>query len=445
MAPKGWMNDPCALGFDPVSSRYITAFQWNPNGNDWGDIAWGHASSPDLMSWTVSERPSLYPEASYDRCGVFTGCLLRGNANGEADGTLICFYTSVSKLPISYLLPYNVGCESLSAATSINGGVTWERCTKNPIIPHSPEGVKVTGWRDPYVAPWPAADKALDRKAGRYLYGCISGGISGETPTTFLYSIQSSDLQQWEYLGPLIKVGLNNSYSNWSGDLGLNWEVTTFCTLSDHTGSARSFIVAGAEGGLERVHAQLWISGSLQAEVDPASKISMTHDFGGVFDHGCLYASNAFWDPVAKEQVVISWIPEDDLPDALRHRQNWSGMLSLPRVLRLLCYERVAGTLATPLKDISCFEMQPDSHGTWTARTLGFLPDPRVELLRRGATHSQIEDLQLTSSKASEEATLPLRTLQWEIDAEIALEPTCKSVSLTIGHSTGKPSLPTPP
>src|SRR5215471_19015771 len=60
-APHGWLNDPCAPGYDPSTRLYHLAFQWNPNGNDWGCISLGHSTSPDLLSWQISPQPCLRP------------------------------------------------------------------------------------------------------------------------------------------------------------------------------------------------------------------------------------------------------------------------------------------------------------------------------------------------------------------------------------------------
>src|ERR1700733_5911286 len=59
IASNAWMNDPCAPGFDPATGLYHLSFQWNPRRNiygkvAWGSITWGHATSKDLIHWTVS-------------------------------------------------------------------------------------------------------------------------------------------------------------------------------------------------------------------------------------------------------------------------------------------------------------------------------------------------------------------------------------------------------
>ena len=321
MPPHGWMNDPCAPGYDPKTGTYYVSFQWNPNGNDWDNISWATATSPDMVSWKVEPKPSIEPDTEYDNKGVFTGCLINAR-----DGSLTCAYTSVNALPIHHSIPHPRGCESLSLATSSDDGRTWRKIPSNPVLPCEPEGVDVTGWRDPYVAEWPHMSEFLNLDTQNTLFGIISGGVRDITPTSFLYSIDANDLSNWNYVGPLTNFGLNLRPSRWSGDLGRNWEVTNFLSLTDQQGRAtRDFLIMGTEGCIKGSPAtsgiqirptresrgQLWMSGSLRHEQNDKhlpTPVTMTYDFGGHLDHGCLYAANSFFDAQAQKQVVWGWI-----------------------------------------------------------------------------------------------------------------------------------------
>ena len=476
VSPHGWLNDPCGPGYEPLTGKYHLAFQWNPNGNDWGGISWGHATSPDLVSWKTSQVPCLTPSASYDHCGVFTGCFRPTNIDGKQDGALTYIYTSVNRLPIHYTLPYVPGSETLSIAVSHDGGETWERQLCNPILPGPPSHLRVTGWRDPFITSksqhLPLAPRGSSADT---LYGFISGGIVERTPTVFAYQINANDLSDWRYIGHLIDVGLNLRPSRWSGDFGLNWEVANFMTLTDDDGTSRHFIIVGTEGCLPQSNApgaqtdrqgifgsqriprsQLWMSVSRRSSPTDLSNGSLSNEplmqfgFAGIFDHGCLYACNSFWDPISGQRVAFGWITEEDLSDNLRYRQNWSGLISLPRIIRLTAMHKVKRARST--SDLGCItsiEATPDCDGTYTVRTLGIFPDPRLETLRTRAHKvdlaPQTEIPLLESDKAmatfdhdQHGPSLPLTTSRWELKVEIVVGRHCSCVGLAIGHDPGR-------
>ncbi|KAL3459407.1 glycosyl hydrolase [Aspergillus heterothallicus] len=465
IAPHSWLNDPCGPGYDPSTKRYHVAYQWNPDGNDWGTISWGRATSSDLVSWEVDTEPCLVPSTPYDNKGIFTGCFLPTNLHGQEDGTLIYFYTSVNQLPIHYTLPYTPGCETLSIALSKDAGRSWERYEQNPIIPGPRPAIPVTAWRDPFVFEWPSAPERVRRLLGPgkenedVLYGLISGGIPDVTPTAFLYAFPRNAPHKWSYLGDLIGLVPTFTPSRWSGDFGVNWEVTNLITLTDDEGVSHDFLIMGTEGCTpssdwidERVYknnptpardrriqrSQLWMC--IKENTRLSTSFPMQYAYAGVFDNGLFYAANSFWDPTAKQQVVFGWVTEEDLPDDVRGEQGWSGLISLPRVPKLQTIRRVKRARRTEkLSEITSMEATTDEYGTYTVRTLGVTLDKRVEKLRKTAKERRLADVLLEpGSKESEDAFIPLDTTKWEVDAEITVGKECKQVGLAIYHDSDR-------
>lgn len=123
---KYWHNDPNGLVF--YKGEYHLFYQYNPKGNEWGYMHWGHAVSTDLIHW--EHLPiALFPDNnSEDKefCTAFSGSAivdeqnLLGKQNGD-EKTLVAFYTSKS-------------CGQ-RIAFSTDKGRTWEKYTGNPIIP----------------------------------------------------------------------------------------------------------------------------------------------------------------------------------------------------------------------------------------------------------------------------------------------------------------------
>ncbi|KAL6237401.1 hypothetical protein BDW75DRAFT_82214 [Aspergillus navahoensis] len=467
IAPNNWLNDPCGPGYDPCTKRYHLAYQWNPKDNEWGEICWGRATSSDLVSWEIDPEPCLAPSVSYDSKGIFTGCFQSTNLQGQQDGTLTYFYTSVKSLPIHYTLPYLTGCETLSIALSRDAGRTWERYARNPILPGPPAGLQVYGWRDPFICPWPSAPERVRRAARQVvgeedvMYGFISGGLVNHTPTVFVYAITRNALAEWKYIGILLDVGLNYTPSRWSGDLGVNWEVSNLVTLTNNEGTSRDFLIMGVEGCIpnsnpDRQNArerriqrsQLWACIKQNPNPDQTQAALMQPSFSGIFDCGLFYAANSFFDPVTQRQVVFGWITEEDLPDETRKEQGWSGLVSLPRTLTLQTIYRVKRARSTAsLDNITSVEAVPDGQGTYTVYTLGVGLDSRVERLRSDAKAFTRGALDLcsdadeadtvtasTTSTQSSGCFVPLSTTRWEVDAEIAVGRDCSRVGMVIFH-----------
>ncbi|CAD6887744.1 unnamed protein product [Tilletia caries] len=454
IAPYGWMNDPCAPFYDAKSKLFHIFFEWNPHGSDWGNMSWGHATSPDLVNWTRIDHastatqtqwgPALEPEAPYDHLGIFTGCalarppVLSHEAEETEESVVTAVYTSVSHLPIHYTLPYTHGAETLSIATSLDGGKSWRRADEdgiNPILSGPPKHLEVTAWRDPSVSAWPAMDALLGRSPGQYLYGTIAGGLRvkegtptpRDTPTAFLYSIPTSDLRQWKFETTLFDLGFNLPQGSEQGDWGKNFEVCNVFPLPVAPASSAveaeewQVGVINVEACLETsLHVPIctppqtgdddednsptppnrlprramWMRASLDLVKDgDISAPKLTPRIGGPLDWGCLYAANTYEDNSGAElrRVMWGWIPDDDLSSKHTSAQGWQGCLALPRLISVQQTETIpphgmtADAYAAQLRSFGNFDAQvTGNQGTVLVRTLAVEPVPEVLKLREG-------------------------------------------------------------
>ncbi len=75
---KNWTNDPNGPVY--FEGEYHLFFQYNPFGDVWGHMSWGHAVSPDLVHW--KELPIALPEEG--GVMIFTGSTVvdRRNSSG---------------------------------------------------------------------------------------------------------------------------------------------------------------------------------------------------------------------------------------------------------------------------------------------------------------------------------------------------------------------------
>ena len=312
----------------------------------------------------------------------------------------------------------------------------------NPILAEEPPNLSVTGFRDPFVAPWPALDRARDSKPS--LYGLISGGVHLDGPKTFLYAIAPNDLTKWTYLYPLaIDIPSNHQPAGrWGGDFGTNWECTNFLSLEGPNGSTREVVIAGSEGGKEQTqitkyhesHPNVprrspsysnWFIGSLHSV-----KGDMRLDIGtsGLLDWGVFYAANHF-QAADGRKLMWGWIKEEDLDDATLERRGWTGCLGIVREVYLQTYENVVGGLRSSLDEIGSIDAKASEVGS-EITTLGIRPFAEIEQLRQSALVSWESETIDSATRLCITST----PLACEIKTKISIHEDTRSVSLTVRH-----------
>ncbi|MFF5360904.1 GH32 C-terminal domain-containing protein [Streptomyces scabiei] len=141
---KNWMNDPNGLVY--YKGEYHLFYQYNPNGNSWGDMSWGHAVSKDLVHW--KELPLALSHDDEEM--VFSGSAVVDWNNTTGFGTkknppMVAVYTSAYK---------NGGKQAQSLAYSTDRGRTWTKYQGNPVI-----DIGSDNFRDPKVQ-WYAPTKS---------------------------------------------------------------------------------------------------------------------------------------------------------------------------------------------------------------------------------------------------------------------------------------------
>ncbi|TPX08523.1 uncharacterized protein E0L32_010010 [Thyridium curvatum] len=444
-APHGWLNDPCAPGFDPATGTYHLFYQWNPKSCDWEDICWGQFTSKDGLHWEAnSTGPVLEPSKSYDDKGIFTGCMHPTGPRGEKC-QLTLIYSSITNLPIHWTVPYQRNCAGLAIAISENAGRTWKKSPLNPILKGEPEGLRATGFRDPYLAEW----GALDEKRGateKQLYGFVSGGIVDKGPNVFVYAVSPHDLTRWTYIGPLVDIPVGFTRpGHWTGDFGVNWECVNFLGL-DSGADTCPVLLMGTEGGYQRGYKEggevanetwtLWMAGSLQTtQQGPA----LDYEFGGILDHGSLYAPNSYRHPDSRAWIVWGWIKEEELTLSRREAKGWTGYLSLPREVFMQRLHNVRRALKTPLEAIPSIRLlteRPEA-GTRGVETLGIRPLLDLKRLRQGKPSIWLGVEALNQPYQIATPASP----NWELEAFIKIHPAHERIGFQVRHNEDRSNM----
>lgn len=210
---ENWTNDPNGLVY--FEGEYHLFFQYNPFGDKWGHMSWGHAVSPDTIHW--QQLPVALPEEN--GIMIFTGSTVidEKNTSGFCKGgkpCMVAVYTGHT--PKSESKPT---LQTQNLAYSNDRGRTWTKYSGNPVL-----DLHMTDFRDPKVF-WSQSSKqwimvvALPDEHKARIYGSAdlkqwhsvsefgpAGAIDGqwECPELFELPVEGESQKRW-----VMKIGLN--------------------------------------------------------------------------------------------------------------------------------------------------------------------------------------------------------------------------------------------
>jgi beta-fructofuranosidase len=312
--PTGYLNDP--NGPILVGGLAHLYFQYRWEVDQSSPVLWGHVTSPDLARWDYHE-PAIAPHPLLsDRNGCWSG-----NTVMDA-GAVRAFYSG----HVDGARP-----QKTLTATSPDGGYSF--APPRQVVPDPPAGEEIQELRDPFV--W---------REGSSWRMALGAGTVGGIAMIRLYT--SDDLDTWEYRGPLASMARTRT-AGW--DSGVMWE----CPQVMRVGDALVAVI-GSWSPQEGVMNVLSFT-TPRAEMGPDLKPSALH----LVDHGPnFYAASVLANSV-DGRIMWGWATEGRSPDWCQ-ADNWSGMLSLPRVISL----RPDGSLASfPLPALSSLRVdRPGVH-----------------------------------------------------------------------------------
>ena len=302
---RNWTNDPNGLVF--FEGEYHLFFQYNPMGDQWGHMSWGHAVSPDLLHWT--ELPVALPEHNGEM--IFTGSVVvdEHNTSGFCDaGTpcLVAVYTSHREHP-QY--------QAQSLAYSRDRGRTWTFFPGNPVL-----DLGLADFRDPNVS-W--NDDA-------HAWG-MAVSLPNEHKVAFY---TSPDLKHWtrtSTFGP-------------AGDTAGQWECPDLVRVpyADAAGSTWALKVGLNPGALHGGSGEQYFLGSFDGRAFHAQRpdANLWTDYGK--DSYCAISYNHL--PASSSPVLLGWMSNWDYAAHLP-TSPWRGQMTIPR--RLAAVHTPAGDVLT--------------------------------------------------------------------------------------------------
>jgi len=312
-ARKNWLNDP--NGLIHVHGTYHLFYQHNPSGVAWGNMSWGHATSPDLLHW--KEQQVAIPCDSNE--AIYSGSVVFDPENTSGFGTagtppLVAIYTSAytDASPLR-------GRQAQSLAYSLDLGQTWTKYAGNPVLDRAS-----ANFRDPKVFRY-------DGTAGSYW---VMAAVEATDRVVVFY--RSENLKDWDYLssfGPANATG---------GD----WECPDLFPLAvdgDPADTKWVLVVNLNPGGIAGGSGAQYFVGSFDG-VRFRSENTVTEglhpDESRMPDYAWLdrgrdyYAAVSFNDAPGGRRIMIGWMNNWDYA-ATTPTAGWCGAMSLPRELTL--------------------------------------------------------------------------------------------------------------
>jgi fructan beta-fructosidase len=314
-----WTNDPNGLVY--FEGEYHLFYQYNPFGDVWGHMSWGHAVSRDLLHWR--ELPVALAEENGTM--IFTGSTVVDGRNTSgfcANGKpcLVAIYTGHT-LEIAG----HAAIQTQNLAYSNDRGRTWTKYRGNPVL-----NLNLRNFRDPHVL-WSEA-------AHRWV---MAVALPNDHKVLFY---GSSDLKEWTRLSEFGPAGAT----------GGQWECPTLVELpvDGDAGRTRWVLKVGLNpGGLQGGSGEQYFVGSFDSarfvNDNPASTTLWT-DYGK--DCYCALTFNGVRSPDAP--IMIGWMNNWQYA-AKVPTQPWRGQMTIPRRLALKKLPEGIRLLQEPMEGIA--------------------------------------------------------------------------------------------
>ncbi len=295
-----WTNDPNGLVY--FQGEYHLFFQYNPRGDQWGHMSWGHAVSKDLLHWR--ELPVALKEEN--GVMIFTGSTVidEHNSSGfceRGEPCMVAVWTGHTAKRIG-----KPSLQTQNIAYSNDRGRTWTKYKNNPVL-----DLHMTDFRDPKVF-WSVQKKRWTMVVS--------------LPNQHKVRIYASpDLKRWTAVsdfGP-------------EGATGGQWECPELFELPvEGRHDTRWVLKVGLNpGGKQGGSGEQYFIGRFDGtrfKNDNPKTVTLWSDYGK--DCYCGLTFNNL--PKGQSQMIIGWMDNWQYASKLP-TSPWRGQMTIPRKLML--------------------------------------------------------------------------------------------------------------
>ncbi|CAN0889827.1 Acid beta-fructofuranosidase 2, vacuolar [Linum grandiflorum] len=302
---KNWMNDPNGPLY--YKGWYHFFYQYNPFSAVWGDIAWGHAVSKDLIRW-VHLPLAMVADQWYDVDGVWTG-----SATILSDGKIVMLYTGSTNDSVQ------VQCLAYPANHDDPLLLDWVKYSGNPVLV-PPPGIGSKDFRDPTTAwmtsegKWRITVGSKIHRTGIALVYDTEDFIHYEQKNVALHGVPGTGMWECVDFYPVSMTGPNGLDTSANGP---DVKHVLKASLDDDRHDYYAL------GSYDDATGQ-WIPDN--AEIDVGIGIR--------YDYGVFYASKTFYDQSKQRRVLWGWVGESD-SESSDVKKGWACLQGFPRTVSM--------------------------------------------------------------------------------------------------------------
>ncbi|MFD1143632.1 glycoside hydrolase family 32 protein [Larkinella insperata] len=319
-SPKAhWMNDPNGMVYH--KGTYHLFFQYYPDGDTWGPMHWGHATSKDMVSW--QEQPiALYPDS--------LGYIFSGSAVVDVNNTSGFGKNGQTPL-VAIFTHHNPKLEKeksdkfqyQSLAYSLDDGKTWTKYAGNPVL----NNPGITDFRDPKVRWYEPQKKWIMT-------------LATKDRITFF---SSPDLKSW------------SKESEFGQDLGAHggvWECPDLFSVEHNGKPVWVLLVSINPGGPNGGSATQYFTGAFDGKTfKPFSTKTQWMDYGPDNYAGVTFANTG--DRVVLMGWMSNWQYAQQVPTS-----PWRSATTVPRQLGLKEVNKELLLTSSPVKELNALDGQ---------------------------------------------------------------------------------------